>query len=334
MELLEKLKEPVFLKAVSDQEQILHELEQLATVASGNVKRRIEQEIKRIQYGMIGERQIEFELRNSHIPMYVIPNLFLEYKGLTAQIDFLILTKRRYFVVECKNLYGNLVVTDRGDFIRTITQNGVLKKERIYSPITQNRRHMELIKDIRRAEQKNFITRALFEKNFYENYRSVVVFANPKGILNAKYAPKEIAEQIINADQLIEYIRKVNNEKDAVDSFEKDLKDMAQFFLQADKTNPAVYIEKFRRMVEQDEITEADDEILLPSDDIQTEGESTEISLQEADCLEPDSVPICERCGAPMVKRIAKKGDHQGNIFWGCSNYPKCRYIVNVTDNS
>lgn len=35
----------------------------------------------------------------------------------------------------------------------------------------------------------------------------------------------------------------------------------------------------------------------------------------------------CPKCGKPMVLRTAKTGDTQGNQFWGCSGYPKCRTV-------
>lgn len=35
---------------------------------------------------------------------------------------------------------------------------------------------------------------------------------------------------------------------------------------------------------------------------------------------------VCSRCGADLVLRTAKKGPNAGNQFYGCSNYPKCRY--------
>lgn len=34
--------------------------------------------------------------------------------------------------------------------------------------------------------------------------------------------------------------------------------------------------------------------------------------------------PVCPKCGALMVKRIAKKGKNAGGAFWGCSSYPDC----------
>ncbi len=38
----------------------------------------------------------------------------------------------------------------------------------------------------------------------------------------------------------------------------------------------------------------------------------------------PRSV-MCPNCGAPMVRRMAKRGYRSGKRFWGCSRYPSCR---------
>ncbi|MDO4510682.1 MAG: hypothetical protein Q4B68_02555, partial [Bacteroidales bacterium] len=34
-----------------------------------------------------------------------------------------------------------------------------------------------------------------------------------------------------------------------------------------------------------------------------------------------EGAPQCPICGAPMIKRFAKRGANQGNAFWSCSNY-------------
>lgn len=41
--------------------------------------------------------------------------------------------------------------------------------------------------------------------------------------------------------------------------------------------------------------------------------------------LVQEGTPICPKCDSQMVLRTAKKGGQQGEKFWGCSNYPKCR---------
>ncbi len=40
---------------------------------------------------------------------------------------------------------------------------------------------------------------------------------------------------------------------------------------------------------------------------------------------------LCPKCKSIMVLRESKKGRYAGKNFWGCSTFPKCRGIVNVT---
>lgn len=39
---------------------------------------------------------------------------------------------------------------------------------------------------------------------------------------------------------------------------------------------------------------------------------------------------VCSKCGSPLVRRKAKKGNNRGNEFYGCSTFPKCRYTRNI----
>ncbi len=43
-----------------------------------------------------------------------------------------------------------------------------------------------------------------------------------------------------------------------------------------------------------------------------------------------DTPPSCPTCKTPMVRRTAKQGDFKGRDFYACSNYPKCREIINI----
>ena len=44
------------------------------------------------------------------------------------------------------------------------------------------------------------------------------------------------------------------------------------------------------------------------------------IETQRQQNVEEES-PLCPKCGAPMVKRYAKRGSNQGKAFWSCSKY-------------
>jgi hypothetical protein len=41
-----------------------------------------------------------------------------------------------------------------------------------------------------------------------------------------------------------------------------------------------------------------------------------------------NATPRCQKCGSEMVLRTAKSGPNQGEKFWGCSDFPKCRGIL------
>ena len=326
MGLFDKVKEPVILKKESSANVQIEQLQQmLGVVTDAKVKAALEQEIKLVNAGIFGENAIMFELQNSHIPMFVLHDLYLKYNGLSAQIDFLLITRGRYFVIECKNLYGDITINNSGDFIRTVWN----RKEGIYSPITQGQRHLELIKQIRSNEKGNFLTKALFERDFYENYRSVVVLANPKTVLNDRYATKEIRKQVIRGDQLIQYIKKVNAESGAVFSSESDTREMANFFLSQHKAIETDYLEKYRNMLSSAELSV---EIATKSS---TETETIQKEIQPTSTtVEISETPICPKCGAIMVKRKAAKGEKAGTEFWGCSRFPHCHGIININITS
>ncbi len=38
----------------------------------------------------------------------------------------------------------------------------------------------------------------------------------------------------------------------------------------------------------------------------------------------------CPRCGGKLVLKVAKRGNYAGSKFYGCANYPGCKYIENV----
>ncbi|MDY0040487.1 MAG: NERD domain-containing protein [Desulforhabdus sp.] len=45
----------------------------------------------------------------------------------------------------------------------------------------------------------------------------------------------------------------------------------------------------------------------------------------------PSTERKCPKCGSSMILRTADQGANAGNQFWGCSAYPKCRFVQNVT---
>lgn len=247
MGLFNKLKGPVFLKESSDAETLLNILKEREPLLNEEGQSLIKQDIQSIDYGIVGEKKIEFELRNSHIPMYILHDIYLECGDLTAQIDYLVFTRKLCFVIECKNLYGNIEINKEGEFIRTLEYGRNKKKEGIYSPITQNQRHLDLMKTVRAENKSNLLLRFLCQRQFDNFYKSVIVLANPKTVLHDKYAKKEIRDKVIRADQLIKYIKDMCDQSKIVENSDKELLSWAQFYLDLHKNIEKNYTEKYEK---------------------------------------------------------------------------------------
>lgn len=295
---------PVFLKEDSEALAFIDKMQLLAESAEGVFKKEIDKQIKIASYGLAGEQNIAFELKNSGLDMFILHDIYLEYEDLSAQIDYLIVTKKNVYVIECKNLIGNIDVDGKGSFIRTYELYGKKVKEGIYSPITQNERHLNVIKFVRKVS-KNALSKVLFEMNFDSRYKSVVCLANPKTILNDRYAKKEVKEKVIRADQLIAHMKKMEKESKNVALSEKEMRKLAEFFLEASKPNKSDYVIKYEEMLEG-------------------------LNKQSEEMLARPEEKSCPRCGAKLIIRTANRGEYVGKQFYGCEKFPQCRYMENI----
>ena len=430
-----RAQEPVILKEGSDAKEQLATLESLRETVPRSQRRRLDSDIRALKAGIVGEDRILFELRNSHLPLVVIHDLHLEFEGLTAQIDFLVLTRRRNFVLECKNLYGDISVNARGDFVRSF---GGRRREGIYSPITQNQRHLGLMKRIN-LSMKGAIMSALLSPRFDDLYRGLVVLANPKTILHDRNAKKEVKQQLVRGDQLVATIESINSMRGPADGkipF-KDVMERAERWLSMDTPVRTDYTARYFEgesssagragslvggigvaaggpdspsQAQGDvgsmearpagasgtgqvgafpdgdsswdalvaKLTDAEDvgvdaaefesaagsmpvgaaaqwpksssvpvsaAAQAPVTPARAESQAPAVPASVAsqvpttparaesqaigDGPDPDA-PRCPVCGSTMVLRTAKRGARAGKKFWGCSEYPYCRGIINV----
>lgn len=158
-----------------------------------------------VKNGLHGENEISYQLNKSHIGMYVLRDVKLKYEDLTAQIDYVIITSVFIYYIECKNLIGNVIVNEKGDFIREYTINGNKIKKRMYSPLRQVEAQREVVRKIWESSYSKF-SKLFVSKNF-DYYRKVlVVAANHDTILDTSKAPNDIKYKVIKVDSLIRKI--------------------------------------------------------------------------------------------------------------------------------
>lgn len=248
MGLFDIFRDTIFLKEDSDLEKQLDELRNIREKLQNTDE--IDKDIKLLEYGIAGEKEIAFELKNANVGMYVLHDVTFEYDGNKAQIDYLLFTRGYFYLIECKNLVGNITVDSNGQFYREYEYKGKKIKESIYSPYTQAVRHQDMMKKVWSANHSkldNFIFGRFHGKNFF---RPIVVLSNSKSFLNTKYAPKEIRNDIIRADQLISYIQKdIDNMDSAELCGEKMLKQAADVWLSRSITNNTNLANKYSNAI-------------------------------------------------------------------------------------
>ena len=198
-----RFKDTVFYKENSDLQSKYDALKKLNEEYPNNEE--LLSKLFIVKKGLDGENEIAYQLKKAHIGMYVLRDIKVKHEDLTAQIDYVIITPVYTYYVECKNLVGNITVTDKGDFIREFSINGKKIKKGMYSPLRQVEAQREVIRKIWESNS-SAIKKFFASKNFDYYRRILVVAANQDTILNTNRAPKEMKYKILRADALIRQI--------------------------------------------------------------------------------------------------------------------------------
>jgi len=195
-----------------------------------SVKDQITQDIQHVKAGEYGEKQVRYTLENSYMPMYILHDVYLKENNLTAQIDFLVITRKLILVIECKNYSSNIRIDKSGQFIITKKDGS---KQSISDPTEQNRRHADLVQRICPELKKHCIP--------------IVVFTDEKQILNTDQAPESLRKQLIKIDKLVNFIRNQHDTLRISEFSDKDMKKYADFFLEKHQKNPVDYTAKYQK---------------------------------------------------------------------------------------
>ena len=271
------IKVPTFIKEFSRESENIKELEQiLAQLNNTAQKDTISKEISLMRMGLAGESTVNFELRNCTFPFLCLHDIRLEYEGLVAQIDYLIISKKFICVLETKQLQGNVNINSEGEFIRVYKEkNGHESKTGMYSPVEQNKKHVNLIKRILK-EQFDFT---------HIPIKSVIVMSNPKAIINKKYAPKEIQDQIIRAEKLDDYLLNLMKITEDVVLKEETAFKLANYFNDAHKPTVFDFRAKFG-LIDADLVTKSEETNITSAPDknadtLSTSGDNTDEEVSE-----------------------------------------------------
>lgn len=257
LDIFEQFRDTIFLKEDSELQKRVIELENILEKNPKNEQ--LQQELLIAKKGLKGENEIAYQLKKANIGMYVLRDINIEYEDLKAQIDFVVITPWCCYFIECKNLMGNITLDERGNFIREYTYNGHITKKGMESPYRQVCAQREVYKKIWMKIQGKIKT-FLFEKNFEETHRVLVVAANGENILNTKNAPKDIKYEVIKVDALIRKLEYDRNHSDkSLWDNRKEMERWANHFLSLNINNKNKDLIKNENTTEESSNTEISD---------------------------------------------------------------------------
>lgn len=261
--------------------------------------------------GLFGEYQIYKKLRYlEKAGAKFLFNVYLPKKDgtCTTEIDVLMLCPDGIFCFESKNYSGWIFGNERQ---RTWTQvlprgRGRSKKSHFLNPILQNKGHIENLRSILQydgivrslivfSERCTFKDLTLKSPEIKVVYRDTLVYTM-KEIL--RYEP----DSLLKEEQIEEYYK------------------ILYPFTQISDSEKAEHVRNIQKMLQSDACADEEEKF------VEKEVEQKESS----DAIVNGEMELCPLCGGHLVKRVARSGKYAGSSFYGCSNYPKCRYIKNI----
>lgn len=212
--------------------------------------------------------------------------------GTMTEVDMILLHESGIYVLESKNYSGWIFGTEtQKQWTQTLaTGKGKTRKEHFLNPIIQNKVHLKWIQ----TYLKDFNNLTLY---------SYIVFSIRCELKNITLTSGN--HFVVKRENLLEAVSRnvaasnMRMTKSLIDEVYKKLYPLTQ----VDEAKKTLHIEHIKNRYEH------------PAT-IRTASESQDRK--------------CPQCGGELVLRVAKKGDFTGNKFYGCNNYPKCKYVQNI----
>lgn len=250
----------------------------------------------------------------------------------TTEIDVLMISSKGLFVFESKNYSGWIFGSDTQKYwYQTLpTGRGRSHKEKFYNPVFQNNTHVKYIKSLIGDEFP---------------IHSIITFSDRCTLMNVNIKNSNV--KVINRYQVYKLISSIyNNNPNDVLSVEKinEIYNKIYPYTQVDDNIKQKHIDninnnirtennKATKLQENDNIVD-NTKVVNNFEKITNNEIAPTEQLEENNSIEDihdenktNNSLICPECGGTLLLRTARYGEHTGEKFYGCSNYPKCKYI-------
>ncbi|MCC5850221.1 MAG: NERD domain-containing protein [Verrucomicrobia bacterium] len=240
----------------------------------------------------------------------VLHNVTLPAVEGTTQIDHIVLSRYGIFVIETKNMKGWIFGSERQS---QWTQKIYKHRNRFQNPLRQNYKHTETLRSLLELPK--------------ESLKSIVVFVGDSTFKT------EMPPNVTFCRGCTDYIRSFHEEILTDDTLAFVKASIVEGRLEPGLATNRRHVRYLREHHAPKESQPREDR--RPDED-EPETHSLSSEVRESSVQEPSEEtdsksgepPSCPKCGDRMILRTAKKGANQGNQFWGCRQYPRCRGLM------
>ena len=229
--------------------------------------------------------------------------------GDTTEIDLLMICPKGIFVFESKNYSGWIFGSEeQKNWCQTLTTGrGRGKKFYFYNPILQNRVHIKYL--------KNFLSDSI-------PLHSIVVFSDRCTLKSITVTSNDV--NIIKRHDVKSTVSEICNRTGNVFLSKMDIVEIYNrlySFSQVGEVKKEQHIENICSHINKQSMQNG---AFVETNSVE------KISKNIDDKIVTYGIDSCPRCGGRLVLRTATQGAYKGRTFYGCSNYPYCRYIQNI----
>ena len=236
-------------------------------------------------------------LRNVYIPAEI---------GETTEIDLIYITKKGLFIIESKNCSGWIFGRESDRYWTQCLPDH--SRFRFFNPIWQNRGHIKWLRSFLRDDALPCF--------------SLIVFSERCSLKKLEYNDESCV--IVHRDELISTMRAMW--KKLPDMFDEtgvqSIYDTLSILQNADEALKQAHIDRIQTQYCKPAVqppAETATPVQFNSPDVPVPEPVAELAAE--------SGMKCPRCGNELVLRVSQKGANAGEQFYGCSAFPKCRFI-------
>lgn len=286
----------------------------------------------------------------------VLQNVYVpKTNGDTSEIDLLFITTKGIFVIESKNYSGWIFGDDKSVNWTVTLPNGM--KNRLYNPILQNKTHMKWLAEYIGDEIPLFSLIVFSERC---ELKSITISENDVKVIKRNQLKKTVDElwdshidvlDHVRVDEIYSTLKKLASVDESIKQRHIDQVNSKYYKKSTDKLQNENETNK-ENVIHKELNTQLSGENLLSATKSVIDTSIFDLSNQmtyrslvqkqtdisgrvsskddESRNATAENIKICPRCSAELVLRTAKKGEKSGSQFYGCSRFPKCRYVQNI----